>query len=239
MGYPIRRGRGRGGGGIPATIPNLAVWLKADAGTYQDSARTTLAVADGDPVGGWVDQSGAGSHASQLTSTKRPLLKLATINGLPSLLFDAVDDGLATALALPAPYTIFVVEQCQAAGTTQRTVSAVGVNRIMSGARTGGIVCYTGVVVANSTVARAALASGVNTLNVSSTATAFRMDGVDKTTGNGTTHNDWGTLSLGWESTGTEPANARVGEVIAYTRSLTLAEMQTIEAYLKARWGTP
>ena len=39
-----------GGGQLPHT------WLHTGAGLFQDSALTTPAVSDGDPVGGWVNQ---------------------------------------------------------------------------------------------------------------------------------------------------------------------------------------
>lgn len=34
----------------PASLPSLAMWMRADGTVYQDSARTMLAVADDDPV---------------------------------------------------------------------------------------------------------------------------------------------------------------------------------------------
>lgn len=41
---------------------------------FQDSAGTTPVTADGQPVGKSLDKSGRGNHASQATSTKRPVL---------------------------------------------------------------------------------------------------------------------------------------------------------------------
>ncbi len=59
-----------------------AVWLKAD----------TLALADGDPVGTWADQSGNGRDLVQATSAAKPMFKTAVLNGRPAVLFDGVDD---------------------------------------------------------------------------------------------------------------------------------------------------
>src|SRR5262249_3142078 len=55
----------------PLTLTNLSLWLKGDAGTYQDSGFVTPATADGDPVGGWQDQSGNVRHFAQATAANR------------------------------------------------------------------------------------------------------------------------------------------------------------------------
>jgi hypothetical protein len=68
------------------------VWLKADAALFQDSAKTTSAVLDGDPVGNFADKSGNGKDGTQTVSTKRGVLKLNIQNGLPVVRTDGVDD---------------------------------------------------------------------------------------------------------------------------------------------------
>lgn len=81
----------------PAHVAGLTLWLKADAGLYQDAAKTTPATSDGDVVGAWEDQSGNGSDATQATTSKKPLLKLGIVNSKPVVRFDGVDDQLDTA----------------------------------------------------------------------------------------------------------------------------------------------
>src|SRR4051794_15888095 len=107
-GVPLRSGRSRSGG--PPDLANLKVWLKADAGTFQDAALTTPATANNDPVGGWSDQSGSGAVLTQATAGKRPLLKLANQNGLPTVTFDGTDDFLQKLYGTPfnQPITVFV-----------------------------------------------------------------------------------------------------------------------------------
>lgn len=61
---------------------------------FQDAAGTIPVTAAGQPVGRVLDKSGRGNHATQATATSRPILQFA--NGLWSLLFDGVDDGLVT-----------------------------------------------------------------------------------------------------------------------------------------------
>lgn len=62
---------------------------------FQDSAGTTPVTAVEQPVGKILDKSGRGNHATQATSTKRPVLK-QDANGKHYLKFDGVDDALAT-----------------------------------------------------------------------------------------------------------------------------------------------
>jgi lysophospholipase L1-like esterase len=99
---------------IPTQLPGLALWLKADAGTYQDAARTVPAVALNDPVGGWQDFSGAGNHVSQATAGKRMLLNTSAFNGLPGVIGAAANGTYLantgfSALASKTGATVFVV----------------------------------------------------------------------------------------------------------------------------------
>jgi hypothetical protein len=114
------------------------LWLDASQpGTlFQDSALTTPALSDADPVGGWKDKSGRGFDVIQATAGLRPLLKLNRLNGRPSILFDGVDDTLrktTTTLGVSAP-GLTVVCVYKAAGTPRGNMfglvtSAGGVNR--------------------------------------------------------------------------------------------------------------
>lgn len=61
---------------------------------FQDAAGTIPVTAVGQPVGKINDKSGNGFHATQSTSTSRPILGLA--NGKYYLTFDGVDDWLST-----------------------------------------------------------------------------------------------------------------------------------------------
>lgn len=88
LGLPRRR---LGGGFDPASL-NPLEWLKADVGTFQDSALTTPATADAAPVGGWVARNGI--NALQATAAKRPTLRTNVQNGLPVIRWDGVDDFL-------------------------------------------------------------------------------------------------------------------------------------------------
>jgi len=62
---------------------------------FQDSAGTTPVTAVSQPVGLMKDKSGRGNHASQATTTARPLLQQDS-GGRYYLQFDGTDDSLAT-----------------------------------------------------------------------------------------------------------------------------------------------
>lgn len=63
---------------------------------FQDSAGTTPVTAVGQSVGRILDKSGRGNHASQATSSKRPVLR-QDAGSRYYLEFDGVDDSLETA----------------------------------------------------------------------------------------------------------------------------------------------
>ena len=79
---------------VPTDISGLMLWLKADGTLWQDSARTTPATSDGDPVGAWDDASGNGDHYTQTNNDKRPALRTSVLNSLPVVRFDGTDDQL-------------------------------------------------------------------------------------------------------------------------------------------------
>lgn len=77
------------------TISGLQLWLDAsDADTlYNATSGGSLVAADGG-VARWEDKSGNGRHATQGTSSSRPLRKTAIIGNLDVLRFDGSDDYL-------------------------------------------------------------------------------------------------------------------------------------------------
>ena len=81
----------------PADLVSLGAWYDpSDLTTmFQDAAGTTPVTAAGQPVGLILDKSGNGYHASQSTSTSRPLFQVDG-SGHCYLAFDGVDDYLNT-----------------------------------------------------------------------------------------------------------------------------------------------
>jgi hypothetical protein len=62
---------------------------------FQDAARTVPVTADGQPIGGVTDLSGAGHHLAQATAASRPTFKIGALNGQPVARFDGTDDSLS------------------------------------------------------------------------------------------------------------------------------------------------
>jgi PKD repeat protein len=90
----------------PGTIPGLAMWLSADK---------IQGLAAGDPVVTWPDRSGSCNNATQGVTAKRPTYRINQLNGLPAVLFDASDDGMATPVNPSTSMTIFAIYSSRAA----------------------------------------------------------------------------------------------------------------------------
>jgi lysophospholipase L1-like esterase len=100
------------GGGVITFSPlalSPALWLKADADTFQ-TVDGSAASANDDPVGSVLDQSGNALHFSQATAEKRFVLKTNVQNGNPAIRSDGLSDILATpSFVLSQPLTIYAV----------------------------------------------------------------------------------------------------------------------------------
>lgn len=88
------------GGFSPASLFSAGeqgVWYDPSDSTtlFQDTAGTIPVTAVGQSVARINDKSGRGNHATQATAAARPTYQVDA-SGRPFLLFDGVDDGLAT-----------------------------------------------------------------------------------------------------------------------------------------------
>lgn len=94
----------------PLSLPGLTLWIDASdpSRLFQDSALTTPAAADADPVGGYMDKSLKGRNLAA-AGTARPLLKSAVQNGKNVLRFDGVNDLLSFTPTSLTAWTVFIV----------------------------------------------------------------------------------------------------------------------------------
>jgi hypothetical protein len=101
---------------LPTDLSGLSVWLKHDAGLYQNTGLTTPATADGDPVAGWQDQSGNNNH---LTRSSGGTWEYFNGGGSAGIFQTAT--GFSYALATPLTFTegeAFLVTTISISGAT-------------------------------------------------------------------------------------------------------------------------
>ena len=96
----------------------LGTWYSVSDLTtlFQDAAGTTPVSVDGDPVGLILDKSGNGNHASQTTTSSKPIYRTDGINHW--IRFDGVDDYLSVeyGAALPQPAILSTVSDIAGGG---------------------------------------------------------------------------------------------------------------------------
>jgi hypothetical protein len=113
----------------PASIAGLQLWLDAsDSGTlYTDSAGSTPATADGDPVGRWADKSANTAHALQTDGTQKPTLKLAIKNSKNVCRFNSTSSKmLGTLLAKNTDCTMVAVLRMNTSDASWRAALTTG-----------------------------------------------------------------------------------------------------------------
>lgn len=220
-------------------IPDLGLqcWLAADGQLWQDSARTTPAVADADPVGAWDDKSGLGINALQATAGLRPLYKTGIQNGRPAIRFDGTDDFLATAAFsadLVQPHTTFLVFKFTSTATRFMTDGIAAAKRGAGLYRNGANFDWFAGLDTNLGAADTSWHVAYFVSNGASS--IYRFDaGVEGTIDPGT--NLLSGLTLGASYDGSLPVEGDMGELIIYNRVLSTNERIAVERYLGQKWG--
>ena len=239
----------------PTDIPGLALWLDGS-----DAATITL---DGsNMVEQWNDKSGNGKHATQALILNRPS-GTATINGLGAIGFDGTNDCLQVAsLALPSSITIFLVYT-----QTNSTTKLFFMEHSADASSNDGFFVYgsapsttirrSGSSNSNTpspqtptqgTAARQTTVMFDRTLAADGKIARYWRDGTESTmtpsgSNSGTTvasSTATTTLNIGSRNGGVAvPFQGLLGDVLVYDSALSSTNRQAVEAYLKAKWGTP
>jgi hypothetical protein len=217
----------------------IAAWYDAsDPSTlFQDSALTTAAVADADPVGGWKDKSGLGNHAIQATTTKRFSLKLAIKNGRPVVRGDGVDDFLQKlTISIATPVTVVLVCR-ELAGAFSKYLFDGGA----SNQSPVTIPDATHISMGGTPVITSAACTPTNwqllTCQFNSASSAIAINGGADTTGNALTNALTG-ITLGGSGSGAAVVNGDYAEVIVCGgRLLAASELARLKSYLNAKWA--
>lgn len=260
---PISLGIGtavtRGGGLLwsPLSISGLQFWVDANdsATLYTDSTLTTLAVSDGDVIGGWKDKSGNSRNALQPSGTNKPLLKLNIQNSKSAIRFDGITKSMnTTASFVTGLYTIFIVAKKDSTSRKFMFCSSgtATANFQIDKWQTAGILGMqeqTGAGGLYSTVANTSIVCDQMTFKRTSLTGlarhSMRVNSVDQTlTTTGTLDPSAG-LSFPY-IIGAYFVNATAlcwdgdfYEILLYDSSLSPSDTLLVEAYLKAKWGTP
>lgn len=224
----------------PLSIANCQLYLDVGiSAKWQDSARTTPATADGDPLGAVDDLSGSARHATQATAAKRPTLKLAIKNGLPVVRHDGVDDYLQTPLfTLNQPKTVYVVAQ---------KTGTLSTNRYFL----DGDLFNTAVVSSPNATDFSVYAGGIGLLNKPGTpgnwnvigvvfngaSSSLRLNGAAVAGDAGALNGGRLTIGAGGDPGNSSPLAGDWGTIVEYSGVVSGAELALLEAYLAARWA--
>lgn len=210
-----------GSGFSPASIPGLALWL--------DASQLT-GLSDGDPVQTWPDLSGHSNDATQATLSMRPTYSAQSFRGV---LFDGVDDQLATPQAHDSTTIFFVADLMDGIPWGSSAGLLVYFGEPISGSvylydengpsapATAGRQCYCG---------QYGTAAGT---------TLLRENGTTAATGTSNQSAHVGTDIIGTRGLQDGFFEGTLHEMLVYTGALTLAQIVSVESYLRAKWGTP
>ena len=229
------------GGGLswsPLSISGLQFWVdSADSATlYTDSALTTLAVADGDVVGGWKDKSGNSRNALQTDGTKKPVLKLAIQNGRNVVRFDGVNDNMTFSNWQSNPATVFLVVRSSSDTIFLSTLSAASPGYPLFYYYTNGNVYGQDGYISGFTPANT---YNQWTVTCSTTARTIRLDGTAGSSAAGIVGSALYSMIGKYDDPTPYAQNGDTLEILGYNSVLSGSDILLVEAYLKAKWGTP
>jgi hypothetical protein len=114
--------RRRGGSWTPALMTGINGWWRSTDGVVLE---------DTDLVAEWQDLSGLDHHLSNGGGTTRPQFGVASIDGLPTIFFDGVNDELAADFPGPRPRTTILVARLQIWSLNDVMYDAFAANRAM------------------------------------------------------------------------------------------------------------
>lgn len=220
----------------PANIAGLQLWLDADD-------LSTITEVSG-KVSQWDDKSSAGNNVTQGVADDQPTTNATTHNSRNVLDFDGTNDFLLIPSGLygiPAGNnTTFMVVKSNLAETVQRMLFLGISGSTKMGFTyevTAGVVLFihggapqvTGVTESNFNIFRG---------RRSGTTEAISLNGATEVTDTSAVDNTANEASIGSYRHGSDNfLNGSIAEVLIYNRSLTSAEITSVEVYLSNKWG--
>ncbi|OQA15858.1 MAG: hypothetical protein BWY63_02842 [Chloroflexi bacterium ADurb.Bin360] len=249
-------GAGPGGVGVPDGSSSLELWLRAGSGVYEDVACTDAAE-DTDDVACWKDQSGNGRSYTQSTAGNRPNYIAAGQNGLPVIRFNnsafdyLANPGSAGAVLAAGDDTFSYFSAWKTNGTTTQVVFEQNHNAFATGRRAAlliiGAAGYGFNGESNDYHSAAPFTAGQYEVS-SIVFTGIPANNI-LVTGKGTEH--LGTINATTENvgvdggtavghkitTGGEPFNGDIPEVIVFSDALPAVERVLVENSLSSRYA--
>ena len=226
----------------PASISGLQLWLDAsDASTlFTDSAGTTAATANGDPVGRWADKSGNARHATQTDGTKKPSRTNSAQNALTGLTYDGVNDFLNASTGLTgSPFSYYFVGRFLAFYGDRRQICGMndtgnfdqyGINGY-----SGNLNIYagvTGMIGFKSTPTATFLAR----IEYNGASSKYQENGGTVYAGNAGTGYPT-SINLAANTTGNAAGNVLQLEFCLFNRVLSASEITSMTNYLNTKWS--
>jgi hypothetical protein len=179
----------------------------------------------------------------QSSPTRRP--GISSIKGVPALSFDGIDDALVTSSPFSVvshPSTHVAVFRPNTTGAQSAifdVVSGGSGRQLIHRDALGRIIQFAGILVTHTTFSVPANQTSVVVAVFNGASSYIRLDGVQSGNVNaGAQTISTYRLGLGQEDT-INPFSGLMAETLLYSRELTGGELASIEAYLKAKWGTP
>ena len=212
----------------PKTIAGLALWM--DAPEYNASTGT------------WADKSGNGRDFAQAIAANRPIVSAVTQNARAILEFDGSNDQLIQGS------NFLQVANCTMFAAFQRNAGTFGgvIASAVNSDRSPGIIIDSsrGAIRGFQNFALAA-AGAVNAFNITSgtvtdgTAVMFTNGTqISTTAASSTLDTSNTTTAIGsYRTTQANYLNGYIGEIIIYTRVLSVSERRRVEGYLGKKWG--
>lgn len=237
----LRRTRTAAASWVPSDKTGLKAWYKGDGTVWQDSARTTSATADTDPVGAWDDASGNGNHLTQGTSANRPTLQTAELNGKAVVRGDGTNDTLGVlSIGTFTDATIGILFKSATASRWPMSFQGGALGIQHEGATNvrfrGWNVDTTGA--NNVTVTVTANWRWVLFKVVSGGTGTCYVDGVSRYTFSPTSTLTFGRFGLFSRDDPTEYLNGDIAEAVVYDSAISDADRGNLDGYISAKWAT-
>jgi hypothetical protein len=223
--------------GADLPLSGMRLWLRGDAGVVHRAGAITT----------WMDQSGLGNHAIQMTRARQPILTTGVANGRPVVRFAAASQRYLTLpnfmTGATAGEIFAVVKSVDGAPGPNRAFWRLGpLNGASFYPVSGGNLSED----FGSSVQRLTgpPAAGINTsfnaYNISAQANRWvsRMNGVIQHDTNINSVAFRTDPAIGWNSTsGGDYFDGDIAEIIAYNRVLSNLERDSVARYLQSKYG--